>query len=63
MLSNIKTVEGLYVIKKLYRKDVKEWKKHEEDGKLELTKESMRNLEVIISKLESDRKSHKMTIK
>ncbi len=47
---------------KLYRKDVKEWKKHHKDGKLELTKESIRNLKVYISKLDSDRKSFKKTI-
>jgi len=47
---------------KLYRKDVKEWKKHQKDGELELTKESIRNLKVNISKLDSDRKSFKKTI-
>jgi len=47
---------------KLYRKDVKAWKKHEKDGKLELTKDSFRELKINISKLESDRKSFKKTV-
>lgn len=48
---------------KLYRSDLKEWKRHQKDGKLQLTKDSIRNLEVHISKMDSDRKSFKKTIK
>lgn len=46
----------------LYRKNIKAWKKHQKDGKIELSKDSIRNLTVNISKLESDRKSYKETI-
>lgn len=46
----------------LYRKNIKVWKKHEKDGKIELSKESIRNLTVYISKFESRRKSIEETI-
>lgn len=57
-----KDIDIYHFSEKLYRKDVKEWKKHQKDGKLELTKESIRNLDVSLSKFESDRKSFKKTI-
>jgi len=46
----------------LYRKNIKVWKKHEKDGKIELSKDSIRNLTVYISKFESRRKSIEETI-
>ncbi|WP_438312932.1 Ger(x)C family spore germination protein [Sporosarcina sp. FA9] len=46
----------------LYRKNIKAWKKHQKDGKIELNKDSIRNLTVHISKLKSSRKSYKETI-
>ena len=57
-----KDIDIYHFSEKLYRKDVKEWKKHQKDGKLELTSESIRNLKVNLLKLESDRKSFKKTI-
>lgn len=57
-----KDIDIYHFSEKLYRKDVKEWKKHEKDGSLELTKDSIRNLKITISKLDSDRKSFKKTI-
>lgn len=55
-------VDIYHFSEKLYRTDVKEWKKHQEDGQIELTKESIRDLKVKISKLDSDRKTFKKTI-
>lgn len=57
-----KDIDIYHFSEKLYRKNVKEWKKHQKDGELELTKESIRNLDVSLSKFESDRKSFKKTI-
>ncbi|PIC88843.1 spore gernimation protein [Sporosarcina sp. P21c] len=55
-------VDIYHLSEKLYRKDVKEWKKHHKEGKLELTEDSIRNLKVRVTKLSSDRKSYKETI-
>lgn len=57
-----KDIDIYRLSEKLYRKDVKEWKKRQKDGKLELTMDSIRNLKVQISKLDSDRKSFKKTV-
>lgn len=46
----------------LYRKDVKEWKKYQDKGKVELSEESIRNLKVKVNRLKSDRKSFRKTI-
>ncbi|RKD24623.1 spore gernimation protein [Ammoniphilus oxalaticus] len=46
----------------LYRKDVNTWKKHQKDGKLALSEESIRNLNINVKKLKSDRKSYQKTI-
>lgn len=46
----------------LYRKDVKTWKRIQKDGKVELTKDSIRNLTVEVEKIESSRKSLRETI-
>ncbi|PIC84145.1 Ger(x)C family spore germination protein [Sporosarcina sp. P1] len=55
-------VDIYHLSEKLYRKNVKEWKKHHKEGKLELTEDSIRNLKVRVTKLSSDRKSYKETI-
>lgn len=47
---------------KLYRKDVKTWKKLQKDGKIELDENSIRNIKVVIEKVNSGRKSFKETI-
>ncbi|ARK24705.1 hypothetical protein SporoP37_08550 [Sporosarcina sp. P37] len=57
-----KNVDIYHLSEKLYRKNVKEWKKYHKDGKLELTEDSIRNLKVRVTKLASDRKSYKETI-
>ncbi|PIC79623.1 spore gernimation protein [Sporosarcina sp. P18a] len=57
-----KNVDIYHLSEKLYRKNVKEWKKYHTDGKLELTEDSIRNLKVRVTKLTSDRKSYKKTI-
>ncbi|MCG7337017.1 Ger(x)C family spore germination protein [Sporosarcina sp. ACRSM] len=46
----------------LYRKDVKTWKRIQKDGKVELTKDSIHNLNVKVEKIESSRKSLRETI-
>ncbi|MFS0689310.1 Ger(x)C family spore germination protein [Sporosarcina sp. 179-K 8C2 HS] len=46
----------------LYRKNVKEWKRLHKDGKVELTKDSIRNLNITIEKLSSPRKTFEQTI-
>lgn len=46
----------------LYRKDVKTWKRIQEDGKVDLTKDSIHNLNVKVEKIESSRKSLRKTI-
>lgn len=57
-----KDIDIYHLSEKLYRKNVKEWKKYHKDGKLELTEDSIRNLKVRVTKLSSDRKSYKETI-
>lgn len=57
-----KNIDIYHFSETLYRKDVKAWKQHSEDGELVLTKESIRNLKISISKLDSNRKSFKKTI-
>lgn len=57
-----KDIDIYHFSEKLYRKDVNEWKKHQKDGRIKLTMDSIHNLEVHISKLDSDRKSFKKTI-
>ncbi|MBK3497157.1 Ger(x)C family spore germination protein [Viridibacillus sp. YIM B01967] len=47
----------------VYRKNLKEWKKIQKDGKVELTEDSIRNLTVKINRFKSERKSYKETIK
>ena len=39
----------------LYRKDLKAWKKYQENGKVELSEDSIRNLTVKIDKLDAGR--------
>ncbi|MGN7388909.1 Ger(x)C family spore germination protein [Sporosarcina sp. SAFN-015] len=46
----------------LYRKNIKEWKRLHEEGKVELTKDSIRNITITIGKLSSKRKSFEQTI-
>lgn len=46
----------------VYRKEMKAWKKYNTDGKVELTENSIRKLNVSITKINSDRKSFKETI-
>ncbi len=46
----------------LYRQNVKEWKRLHKDGKVELTKDSIRNLNITIEKLSSPRKTFEQTI-
>lgn len=47
----------------LYRKDVNSWKTLQKDGKVELTEDSIRNINVTITKLNSGRKTFKETIR
>lgn len=46
----------------LYRKDVKLWKKYQKDGKVELTNDSIRNINVHIEKVKAGRKVYTETI-
>lgn len=57
-----KDIDIYRLSEQLYRKDVKEWKKNRDEGKVELTEESIRNLKVKVNRLESDRKSFRQTI-
>ncbi|AXI00450.1 Ger(x)C family spore germination protein [Sporosarcina sp. PTS2304] len=47
----------------LYRKELQTWKKYQKDGALDLTEDSFGKLTVQVTKLTSDRKSYKETIK
>ncbi|TXL61619.1 Ger(x)C family spore germination protein [Cerasibacillus terrae] len=47
----------------LYRKNVKEWKKLEENGKVDLTEDSIRSLNIDITKVKTGRKSLTDTLK
>lgn len=57
-----KEIDIYRLSEQLYRKNVKAWKQHHKDGKVELKDDSIRNLKVKIAKLESVRKSFKETI-
>lgn len=46
----------------LYRKELKTWKKYQQDGRIELTEESLGKLNVRVQQLNSDRKSFQETI-
>lgn len=46
----------------LYRKNVKEWKQQQKDGKLELTDDSIRNINITIGKLSSNKKTFERTV-
>jgi Ger(x)C family germination protein len=46
----------------VYRYNIKKWKEVQKDGKVDLTKDSIRNITVNISKVNSGRKSFKKTI-
>ncbi|MFF2753638.1 Ger(x)C family spore germination protein [Psychrobacillus sp. NPDC058041] len=46
----------------VYRYNIKKWKEIQKDGKVDLTKDSIRNITVNISKVDSGRKSFKKTI-
>ncbi|PIC58226.1 hypothetical protein CSV80_04815 [Sporosarcina sp. P12(2017)] len=45
------------------RKELRTWKKYEQDGEIELTEESFGKLNVRVTKLNSDQKSFQETIK
>src|SRR5690606_23696437 len=47
----------------LYRENVKAWKRVEQDGKVELTDNSIGKLDIKIKEIKSGRKSFKETIK
>lgn len=47
----------------VYRKHIKDWKRLQKDGKVELTKDSIRSLNVTVTKLKIGRKSLQKTIK
>lgn len=55
-------VDIYHFSEQLYRKNMKAWKRYQKEGELELTKDSIRNLNVSITKLDADRKSYKETI-
>ncbi|MCM3636655.1 Ger(x)C family spore germination protein [Sporosarcina luteola] len=46
----------------LYRKNVKEWKRLQKDGKIELTDDSIRNINITIGKLSSNKKTFERTV-
>ncbi|MFS0576276.1 Ger(x)C family spore germination protein [Sporosarcina sp. 179-K 3D1 HS] len=46
----------------LYRKDVKAWKRFEKKGRIELTADSIRKLDITVEKLKSNRKAYEETI-
>lgn len=46
----------------LYRKKVKEWKRLQTDGKVELKEDSIRNIDITIEKLKSNRRSFERTV-
>lgn len=46
----------------LYRSNVKEWKRLHKDGKVELTKDSIRNIDITIGNISSKRKTYEQTI-
>ncbi|WP_262174096.1 Ger(x)C family spore germination protein [Saccharococcus sp. Marseille-Q5394] len=46
----------------LYRKNVKEWKRLQKDGKIELTDDSIRNIKITIGKLSSNKKTFERTV-
>lgn len=47
----------------LYRKELKVWKQHQVDGKVQLTDDSLDKLTVQVTRLTSNRKAYKETIK
>ena len=47
----------------LYRKELKTWEKYQQDGRIELTEDSLGKLNVRVRQLNSDRKSFQETIK
>ena len=55
-------VDIYHFSEQLYRKNLKAWKRYQKEGELELSKDSIRNLNVSITKLDADRKSYKETI-
>lgn len=57
-----KNIDIYQFSEQLYRKELETWKKYEQDGRIELTEESIGKLNVRIRKLNSDRKSFKETI-
>lgn len=46
----------------LYRTNLKEWKRLQKDGKVELADDSIRNINIIIEKISSKRKTYEQTI-
>ncbi|MCM3709057.1 Ger(x)C family spore germination protein [Sporosarcina luteola] len=46
----------------LYRKNVKEWKRLQKDGKIELAEDSIRNINITIGKLSSNKKTFERTV-
>jgi len=46
----------------LYRKNVREWKRLQKDGRIKLAEDSIRNIDITIGKMSSPRKSFKQTI-
>lgn len=57
-----KGIDVYRLSEQLYRKELKTWKKYEQDGKVELTEDSIGTLTVRVRKLNSDRKSFQETI-
>lgn len=57
-----KDIDIYHFSEKLYRQNLKVWKRYQKDGELELNQDSIRNLTVNITRLDSDRKSYKKTI-
>ncbi|WP_186670493.1 Ger(x)C family spore germination C-terminal domain-containing protein [Sporosarcina sp. BP05] len=58
-----KEVEIYRLSENLYRKDVKAWKRLQQNGRVELAKDSIRTLNVKITDLKSGRKSFTQTIR
>lgn len=57
-----KDIDIYRLSEQVYRKNLKAWKQHHIDGKVELHEDSIRKLNVKLTKLESVRKSFKETI-
>ncbi|MEZ7172255.1 Ger(x)C family spore germination protein [Sporosarcina sp. OR05] len=57
-----KDIDIYRLSEQVYRKNLKAWKQHHIDGKVELHEDSIRNLNVKLTKLQSVRKSFKETI-